>query len=150
MSAWRRNAETKRYGFGVGDNMQSLVDLRFADGTLLFARTVAEAMALLDDLRTQRSRPRSSLHANGEPVLGRRRKYFNCYFPMVNCTNSSIDCSHKAWLCIEPFCQLSHRFHLANLSIFVTHVFVLLPTLFARGCHSNALFAQRLGGRFAI
>ena len=42
-------------------------------------------------------------------------------------TNSSIDCSHKAGLRIATFCQLSHRFHLANSSIFVTHVFVLLP-----------------------
>ena len=35
------------------------------------------------------------------------------------------------------FCQLSHRFHLVNSSIFVTHVFRLPPTVFARGCHSN-------------
>ena len=30
--------------------MQCLLDLRFADDILLFARTAAEAMALLDDL----------------------------------------------------------------------------------------------------
>ena len=50
MSAWRRNAETKRCGFDLGDKMPSLLDLRFADDILLFARTAAEAMALLDDL----------------------------------------------------------------------------------------------------
>ena len=48
---------------------------------------------------------------------------------MVNCTNSSIDCSHRAGLGIATFCQLSHCFHLPNSSIFVTHVFVVLPTL---------------------
>ena len=40
------------------------------------------------------------------------------------------------------FCQLSHRFHLVNSSIFVTHVFRLPPTVFARGCHSNVRFAH--------
>ena len=37
------------------------------------------------------------------------------------------------------------RFHLVNSSSFVTHVFGLPPTLFARGCRSNARFAQRVG-----
>ena len=50
MSAWRRIAETKGCGFDLGDTMPSLLDLCFADGILLFARTAAEAMALLDDL----------------------------------------------------------------------------------------------------
>ena len=49
-SAWERNAETKKYSFDLGDNMLFLLDLRFADDTLLFARTAAEAMALLDDI----------------------------------------------------------------------------------------------------
>ena len=74
----------------------------------------------------------------------------SCYLPRANCTNSSIDVSHNAGLRTATFCQSSHRFHLVNSSIFVTHVFGLLPTLFARGCHSNARFAPRLGGRFAI
>ena len=50
MSAWRQNAETRKCGVDLGDNMASLLDLRFADDILLFARTAAEAMALLDDL----------------------------------------------------------------------------------------------------
>ena len=50
MSAWRQNAETRKCGFDLGDNMAFLPDLRFADDILLFARTAAEAMALLDDL----------------------------------------------------------------------------------------------------
>ena len=50
MSAWRQNAETRKCGFDLGDNMAFLLDLRFADDILLFARTAAEAMALLDDL----------------------------------------------------------------------------------------------------
>ena len=53
----------------------------------------------------------------------------NCYLPTANCTNSSIDCSHKAGLRTATFCQLSHRFHLVDSSIFVTHVFGLLPSL---------------------
>ena len=47
--------------------------------------------------------------------------------PTANCINSSIDCSRKAPLRTATFCQLSRRFHLANSSIFVTHVFGLLP-----------------------
>ena len=35
--------------FDLSDNMPSLLDLRFADDILLFARTAAEAMALLND-----------------------------------------------------------------------------------------------------
>ena len=50
MSAWRQNAETRKCGFDLGDNMAFLLDLRFADDILLFAGTAAEAMALLDDL----------------------------------------------------------------------------------------------------
>ena len=38
------------YGFDAGDDMAFLLDLRFADDILLFARTPAQAMALLDDL----------------------------------------------------------------------------------------------------
>ena len=65
----------------------------------------------------------------------------NCYLPTANCTNSGIDCSHKAGLRTATSCQLSHRCHLANSAIFVSHVFGLLPALLARGCHSNARFA---------
>ena len=50
MSAWRQNPETRKCGFDLGDNMAFLLNLRFADDILLFARTAAEAMALLDDL----------------------------------------------------------------------------------------------------
>ena len=53
------------------------------------------------------------------PMANRRRKCENistAIFPTVNCANSSIDCSHKAGLRIATFCQLSHRFHLANSS----------------------------------
>ena len=50
MSVWRQNAETQKCGFDFGDNMSFLLDLPFADDILLFARTAAEAMALLDDL----------------------------------------------------------------------------------------------------
>ena len=50
MSAWRQNAETRKCGFDLGDNIAFLLDLRFADDVLLLARTAAETMALLDDL----------------------------------------------------------------------------------------------------
>ena len=50
MSVWRQNAEARKCSFDLGDNMAFLLDLRFADDILLFARTAAEAMALLDDL----------------------------------------------------------------------------------------------------
>ena len=74
----------------------------------------------------------------------------NCYLPTATCTNSSIDCSHNAGLRTATFCQLSDRFHLVNSSIFVTHMFGLLPTLLARGCHSNARFAVRGGEIFFV
>ena len=51
----------------------------------------------------------------------------NCCLPTANCTNSSIDCSHNAGLRTATFCQLSHRFHLVKVSIFVTQAFGLLP-----------------------
>ena len=43
-------AETRQCGVSLGENMAFVLDLRFADDILLFARTAAEAMALLDDL----------------------------------------------------------------------------------------------------
>ena len=51
----------------------------------------------------------------------------NCYLPTANCTNSSIDCSYNAGLRKATFCQLSHRLHLVNSSIFGSQVFGLLP-----------------------
>lgn len=89
-----------------------------------------------------------SLHANGEPVRGagtNMRK--NCYLPTANCANQALLPQSRV---TATFCQLSHRCQFANSSIFLTHVFGLLPALFARGCHSKARFAHRLGGRFAM
>ena len=52
------------YGFDVGDDMAFLLDLRFADDILLFARTPAQAMALLDDL--MHKPPNIGLHRTQE------------------------------------------------------------------------------------
>ena len=89
---------------------------------------------------------KSSPRANGNPL--RENKLPPS--ATANCTNSSIERSHKTRLRTATFCQWSHRFHLANSSIFVSNAFSLLPTVFARGCHLNARFAQRLGGRFSM
>ena len=48
MRSWR--ARVANLGFDFGDGMKPLIDLRFADGILLFAKTPDEAKLLLDAL----------------------------------------------------------------------------------------------------
>ena len=114
MSAWRRNAETKGCGFDLGDTMPSLLDLRFADDILLFARTAAEAMALLDDLvrklqniglqlnaaktvvLTSGVQPPSSLHTNNGTVLRvlkqeEAHKWLGCMISAAGSRNTHLD-----------------------------------------------------------
>ncbi len=50
MPDWRLNAETKKSDWDLGINILSLLDTRFAHDILRFARTAAEALALVDDL----------------------------------------------------------------------------------------------------
>ena len=117
MSAWRRNAETKRCGFDLGDTMPSLLDLRFADDILLFARTAAEAMALLDDLvrklqkiglqlnatktivLTSEVQPPSSLHTKNGIVLRvlkqeEAHKWLGCMISAAGSRNTHLDLQH--------------------------------------------------------
>ena len=117
MSAWRRNAETKGCGFDLGDTMPSLLDLRFADDILLFARTAAEAMALLDDLvrklqniglqlnaaktvvLTSEVQPPSSLHMNNGTVLRvlkqeEAHKWLGCMISAAGSRNTHLDLQH--------------------------------------------------------
>ena len=47
---WRRDASLK--GFTLGDREPALLDLRFADEILLFAKSYAETVSLLHDLVT--------------------------------------------------------------------------------------------------
>ena len=117
MSAWRRNAETKGCGFDLRDTMPSLLDLRFADDVLLFARTAAEAMALLDDLvrklqniglqlnaaktvvLTSEVQPPSSLHTNNGTVLRvleqeEAHKSLGCMISAAGSRNTHLDLQH--------------------------------------------------------
>ena len=50
MSKWRTWAEGYSFGFDLGDGLPSLLDLRFADDILIFARSSHEIMILLDKL----------------------------------------------------------------------------------------------------
>ena len=50
MSEWRTWAEGYSFGFDLGDGLPSLLDLRFADDILIFARSSHEIMILLDKL----------------------------------------------------------------------------------------------------
>ena len=50
MKGWRRDAHLK--GFDSGDGQLALLDLRFADDILLFAKSYAETVSLLHDLTT--------------------------------------------------------------------------------------------------
>ena len=50
MSTWRRWAEGCSFGFDLGDGLPPLLDLRFADDILIFARPPHEIMTLLDKL----------------------------------------------------------------------------------------------------
>ena len=117
LSAWRRNAETKGCGFDLGDTMPSLLHLRFADDILLFARTAAEAMALLDDLvrklqniglqlnaaktvvLTSEVQPPSSWRANNGIVLRvlkqeEAHKWLGCMISAAGSRNTHLDLQH--------------------------------------------------------
>ena len=50
MSKWRTWAEGGLFGFDLGDGLPPLLDLRFADDILIFARSSHEIMTLLDKL----------------------------------------------------------------------------------------------------
>ena len=50
MSKWRTWAEGCAFGFDLGDDLPPLLDLRFADDILIFARSSHEIMTLLDKL----------------------------------------------------------------------------------------------------
>ena len=50
MSKWRTWAEGCSFGFDLGDDLPPLLDLRFADDILIFARSSHEIMTLLDKL----------------------------------------------------------------------------------------------------
>ena len=47
---WRTWAEGCSFGFDLGDGLPPLLDLRFADDILIFARSSQEIMTLLDKL----------------------------------------------------------------------------------------------------
>ena len=50
MSRWRACAEGCSFGFGLGDGLPPLLDLRFADDILIVGRSSHEIMTLLDKL----------------------------------------------------------------------------------------------------
>ena len=117
MLAWRQNAETRKCGFDLGDNMAFLLDLRFADDILLLARTAAEAMALLDDLvhklpniglqlntgktviLTSEVQPPSFLHTDNEGKLRvlqqqEAHKWLGCMISAAGSKNMHSDLQH--------------------------------------------------------
>ena len=67
MKNWRRDASLK--GFDLGDGESALLDLRFADDILLFAKSYAEAVSLLHDLVTALSQVGLILNATKTVVL---------------------------------------------------------------------------------
>ena len=50
MRKWRRDVEHAQFGIDLQDGVPKLLDLRFADDILLFARTAQEALFLLETL----------------------------------------------------------------------------------------------------
>ena len=50
MSKWRRSAEGCSFGFDLGDGLPPLLEFKFADDILIFARSFHEIMTLLDKL----------------------------------------------------------------------------------------------------
>ena len=67
MKGWRRDAHLK--GFDLGDGQLALLDLRFADDILLFAKSYAETVSLLHDLTTVLSQVGLILNASKTVVL---------------------------------------------------------------------------------
>ena len=67
MTSWRRDASLK--GFDLGDGQPALLDLRFADDILLFAKSYAETVSLLHDLVSVLSQVGLILNVNNTVVL---------------------------------------------------------------------------------
>ena len=67
MKNWRRDPSLK--GFDLGDGQPALLDLRFADDILLFAKSYAETVSLLHDLVNALSQVGLILNANKTVVL---------------------------------------------------------------------------------
>ena len=67
MKGWRRDAHLK--GFDLGDGQLALLDLRFADDILFFAKSYAETVSLLHDLTTVLSQVGLILNASKTVVL---------------------------------------------------------------------------------
>ena len=67
MKGRRRDAPLKR--FDLGDGQPALLDLRFANDILLFAKSYAEAVSLLHDLATVLSQVGLILNASKTVVL---------------------------------------------------------------------------------
>lgn len=67
MASWR--AENPSGGFDLGDGRRALLDLRFADDILLFAKSSSELASLLDSLILSFSRVGLQLKALKTIVL---------------------------------------------------------------------------------
>ena len=67
MKTWGRDASLK--GFNLGDGQPALLDLRFADDILLFAKSYAETVLLLHDLVTALSQAGLILNAIKTVIL---------------------------------------------------------------------------------
>ena len=119
------------------DTMPSLLDLRFADDILLFARTAAEAMALLDDLvrklqkiglqlnaaktvvLTSGVQPPCSLHKNNGTVLRvlqqeEAHKWLGCMISAARSRNTHLQAASRAfhankWILCDKGLSISHR-----------------------------------------
>ena len=135
MSKWRAWAAGRSSGFDLGDDLPPLLDLRFADGTLTFARSSHEIMMLLDKLveflgdaglklhaektvliTTQAQPPPFLTTSTGAIIKVKEResghKWLGCML--------SADGSKHATLDIDYHLQSASRAFFANKSIFLS------------------------------
>jgi len=116
MAKWRRRVQSN--GFDLGDGMRRLLDLRFADDVVFFARTQEEAAHLLDTLVEELAKVGLQLNASKTVALTTQAQPPDSLRTPQGKNIKRVDC-HK-WLgCILEFsCRdqsLSHHVHAATM-----------------------------------
>ena len=130
---WRRSVIS--FGFDVGDSLSALLDLRFADDVLLFAKSAQDSSKLLDDLvrcvgmlvcaPTPRKPPLKRKHLPSFSALPAASR--TSYRPMCH-TNIWVVCC-PARLLTRSYWNCALRVsNLPNAQVAIIFVLTLLPT----------------------
>ena len=136
LGSWRRKVGTA--GVDFQDGMRTLLDLRFADDLLLFAKTFQETKFLLDELvtclaevglqlnvrktkvlTTQSQSPTEVPLRNGQAIevidRGSTHKWLGCMLCTANTGNHSLDLAHHLHAASKAF--FANRPYLVNRNV---------------------------------